>query len=235
MPRNPATFASIAWGAVSALLLSSGVARASDAALAATFTMSTTTPHVGEAIVFDGSASVCDNPTGCAYTWQWFWRSADGTTSHLGGQMGQSPTITYAFDAFAASKPYVIVTLRVTAGRLVAPSQAQRSFALAPATADAGAGSIAPLHLSIRNAPDPFRGPTTVRYTLPAAGDVQIAVYDLGGRRVRQLVTRHEPAGDHSVVWDGLTDRGEAAKGGVYFARIVTPTGVARDPLTLTR
>ena len=102
------------------------------AAPTATIVMSTTTPQVGKPIIFDGSSSICDYPTGCGYTWQWFWRSTDGTTTHLGGQMGRTPIVAYTFDAFAASKPYVFVTLTVGGGRVQRSSTAQVAFVVSP-------------------------------------------------------------------------------------------------------
>ena len=85
------------------------------------FTMSTSSPVVGEAVTFDGSDVACDPGVACSYTWQWFYRT-DGGTLLTGGQMGRTPVITYAFDAFAASKSAVIVTLTVAQGR-VGPRQ----------------------------------------------------------------------------------------------------------------
>lgn len=75
------------------------------------FTASTQTPRVGVPVTFDGSASTCSTLT-CGYRWSWQFRTAGGQTLN-GGQMGYGPVVTYTFDGFAASKPYVIVTLVV--------------------------------------------------------------------------------------------------------------------------
>ncbi len=49
------------------------------------------------------------------------------------------------------------------------------------------------------NYPNPFNPETTIRYALPQAGQVRLAVYDLVGREVAVLVDRSEPAGNHTV------------------------------------
>jgi flagellar hook assembly protein FlgD len=49
---------------------------------------------------------------------------------------------------------------------------------------------------------------------------VALAVYDPAGRRVRQLVSGREPAGEHAVVWDLRDERGGPVGAGVYFARL---------------
>ncbi len=114
-----------------AILVFTAGSNIASAANTAKFVMSTNTPSVGQPVIFDGSASVCDNPSGCSSTWQWFWRTSDGAT-HVGGQMGRTPIITYTFDSFAASKPYVIVQLKVASGRLQQSSTASASFKVLP-------------------------------------------------------------------------------------------------------
>jgi flagellar hook assembly protein FlgD len=60
-----------------------------------------------------------------------------------------------------------------------------------------------------------------ISYDIPAGGaDVNISVYDVAGRRVRELVHEHRPAGVFSVQWNGDDDRGQHVASGVYFYRM---------------
>jgi hypothetical protein len=68
--------------------------------------------------------------------------------------------------------------------------------------------------------PNPFRLDTAIHYTLPAAVDVHLAVYDAAGRLVRVLESARRPAGSHRVVWDGRSGDGRRVAGGVYFYRL---------------
>ena len=70
------------------------------------------------------------------------------------------------------------------------------------------------------NQPNPFNPVTTVAFGMPAAGEVEIAVYDVAGRHVRTLLSGEKGPGYHSVVWDGMSDGGERVASGVYFARL---------------
>jgi len=70
------------------------------------------------------------------------------------------------------------------------------------------------------NQPNPFNPVTTVAFGMPAAGEVEIAVYDVAGRHVRTLLSGEKGPGYHSVVWDGTSDAGEKVASGVYFARL---------------
>ncbi len=67
--------------------------------------------------------------------------------------------------------------------------------------------------------PNPFGAETTVHYTLAAKGSVDLAVYDVHGRRVRTLVQGVQAAGRHLVRWDGLNEEGRPLDVGVYFVR----------------
>ncbi len=49
------------------------------------------------------------------------------------------------------------------------------------------------------NYPNPFNPETTIRYALPQAGQVHLAVYDLLGHEVATLVDQSKPAGNHTV------------------------------------
>lgn len=71
--------------------------------------------------------------------------------------------------------------------------------------------------------PNPFRGHTMVDYALATPGDVDLAVFDSQGRRVRGLVAGARPAGAATVAWDGNRDDGTAAGAGIYFVRLVLP------------
>lgn len=67
--------------------------------------------------------------------------------------------------------------------------------------------------------PNPARGVTEMAFELPTELAVDLAVYDLGGRRLATLASGRMSAGQHSVRWDaGLAD-GRKTAAGLYFVR----------------
>lgn len=72
--------------------------------------------------------------------------------------------------------------------------------------------------------PNPFRALTNIDFVLPESRKVDVAVYDILGRRVRTLRTGTLPAGAHRVIWDGRREGGTPAAGGLYFVRVVAGT-----------
>ncbi len=68
-----------------------------------------------------------------------------------------------------------------------------------------------------QNAPNPFRGRTTIAFGLPKAADVSLVVYNAAGQKVRTLVSGHKEAGTYTVTWDGRNDAGQPVAAGAYF------------------
>jgi hypothetical protein len=69
-------------------------------------------------------------------------------------------------------------------------------------------------------APNPFTRSTEIAFTLPEAGRVRLAVYDVAGRMVSSVVDAWRPAGAFSASWDGRDASGREVATGVYFARL---------------
>lgn len=70
------------------------------------------------------------------------------------------------------------------------------------------------------SSPNPFHGATSINFRLPAAGRVDLAVVDIQGRVVRNLVQSQMPAGGHTVRWDGRDAAGRDASNGLYLFRL---------------
>ena len=71
-----------------------------------------------------------------------------------------------------------------------------------------------------QNYPNPFNPTTELDYSLPAASDVKIEIFNVLGQRVNTLVNQEMPAGYHKVTWYGDNADGAAVASGVYFYRI---------------
>jgi FlgD Ig-like domain len=68
--------------------------------------------------------------------------------------------------------------------------------------------------------PNPARGSVTLRFTLPRDAGVKLAIYDVGGRRVRAFAPGALSAGEHSLAWDLRDESGRAVSPGLYLARL---------------
>jgi hypothetical protein len=68
--------------------------------------------------------------------------------------------------------------------------------------------------------PNPMEKCTNIDFTLVRGGVIDLAIYDLQGRRVRTLLHEFRNAGTHGWSWDGRRDGGTFLANGVYFLRL---------------
>ena len=80
------------------------------------------------------------------------------------------------------------------------------------------------------NYPNPFRARTSIRYALPRAADVHLAVYDALGRHVATLAHEEQPAGRKQVTFDA-----QRLPSGIYFVRLRADGRTLTQKLTVVR
>ena len=76
-----------------------------------------------------------------------------------------------------------------------------------------------------QNYPNPFNPKTTIHYSLPSAGEVELNVYNILGQKVATLVSEKKAAGSYKVQWDA-----SGFASGVYFYKLII-----EDKYTSTR
>ncbi len=198
--------------------------------------------------------SVIEAPPGPAGTVTWRLRNLDGTTDlalalvprHLASgnySMSDERDAGHVVDVngngadefLTASMPtdyYALVVFRPNAASL---AQGPARFTITtsgPGTT--GADDVAPAAVAFAGAsPNPVRGATTMRFDLPAAQHVTLALYDVAGKRVATLADGPWAAGRHAVAWDGRGTDGRELAAGLYFARFDAGTVHASRKVTL--
>ena len=95
-----------------------------------------------------------------------------------------------------------------------------------------------PLPQSFRldqNYPNPFNPSTTIGFTLPADGNVELRIFDLLGREVASLARKVLAPGYHRLLWEGRNDEGMPVGSGVYIYRLTfSRSGGSTTALTRT-
>lgn len=86
-----------------------------------------------------------------------------------------------------------------------------------------------------QNFPNPFNPQTTIAYSLSQSSRVTLSIYNLLGQRVATLIDAHQPAGRHSVRWDGKDDLGQNVASGIFFYRLETSGLVKTRRMVLLR
>jgi spore coat protein A, manganese oxidase len=98
---------------------------------------------------------------------------------------------------------------------LVAPPPASQA-AQRPAAPKAVTGGT----MLLSPSPNPIQMGATMRFTLRAAGQAELDLYDVAGHHVRQLASGSFPAGEQALRWDGRDDRGKTVASGVYLLNL---------------
>ena len=111
-------------------------------------------------------------------------------------------------------------------GSLVRPAplvQVGEAPVIAPAALALAGVSPQPLAAGVRG---------TIRFSLPRSTHVEIALYDVRGARVREVVSGRFDAGANEVPLWTRSAGGETLAPGVYFLRLSALAGDAFAPLT---
>lgn len=85
------------------------------------------------------------------------------------------------------------------------------------------------------NVPNPFNPQTKIRFDVAKDGPVRVAIYDISGRLVRNLVSESMSAGNHEEVWQGRDSSGRQVPSGAYYVRLETSTGVDHRKIMLLK
>jgi hypothetical protein len=85
-------------------------------------------------------------------------------------------------------------------------------------------------HSMLSAYPNPFNSSTAIRFDLSVAGEVDLTVFDIMGRRVATLIDGRVEAGRHIVTWDA-----SAAASGIYFCMLTAGNNVSARRMTLLK
>ncbi len=72
--------------------------------------------------------------------------------------------------------------------------------------------------------PNPTNRDAIIPYTLPSAALVKLTIFNLFGKKIREIAERHTSSGRYSLRWDGCDQNGLESPSGVYFYRLEART-----------
>jgi len=124
---------------------------------------------------------------------------------------------------FAAAQAFLVVGTTDDFGWATAETSAAFSILGAPTAVTTGGNDLVALPESPGLGPvfpNPFNPATEVQFALSEDASVELALFDLTGRRILILARGSWPAGRHSLRWDGRDGSGRRAASGTYLARL---------------
>jgi len=86
-----------------------------------------------------------------------------------------------------------------------------------------------------QNYPNPFNPSTTLSYTVAQKEKVSLIVYDILGRKVKELVNEKQIPGIYRVTWNGKNQTGASVSTGVYLYKITAGKFTSTKKMILVR
>ncbi len=150
----------------------------------------------------------------------------DQTTSSI--DEGLTPGETYRLKLYDASEGVIVEhgttfsDWRNTNGAPLSDDPSDRTTVFSFAS-NSRSGELVPTDFTLsQNYPNPFNPTTTIRFGLPKAAQVELAIYNIVGQKVKLLVRGDYQAGHHEAEWQGADDEGRPVASGVYFYRLTS-------------
>jgi hypothetical protein len=72
----------------------------------------------------------------------------------------------------------------------------------------------------LQNSPNPFNPMTKITFANSKAGNVELRIFNVRGELVKTLAKQWFPQGEHTLSWDGSTEKGARASSGMYYAQV---------------
>ena len=76
--------------------------------------------------------------------------------------------------------------------------------------------------IQLYNYPNPFNPETKIYFTAEYAANTELFIYNIKGQKIKTLINKNLPAGEHSVVWDGKDENGKPVASGIYYYQLNT-------------
>ncbi|MFC1539042.1 M56 family metallopeptidase [Candidatus Latescibacterota bacterium] len=86
-----------------------------------------------------------------------------------------------------------------------------------------------------QNYPNPFNQNTTIEFSLPESGSVNLVIYNIMGQKVRELVSDIMEPGVHSTVWDGRDEYGNEVASGMYISQLIMGNKITNVKMSLMK
>jgi hypothetical protein len=103
------------------------------------------------------------------------------------------------------------------AGKILTNLMPINCLAGTPTSIEMEVDTRVPITSQLMGFSNPYRILSKLRYQVGSSEDIMLAIYDVGGRRVRTLIEGLRSRGSHETWWDGRDDNGSEVSSGLYI------------------
>ncbi len=69
--------------------------------------------------------------------------------------------------------------------------------------------------------PNPFNNSVKIEFTLENNSTINLSIFDILGRKVKNLIKDKIKRGTHNIIWDGSDDKYKKVSTGLYFCQLI--------------
>jgi hypothetical protein len=105
-----------------------------------------------------------------------------------------------------------------------------------PGSASATESPVLPTETSLNACfPNPFNATISLSFQIAEESQLGLNIYDIKGRRIKQVVYQDIMPGTYQQQWNGLNDYGQAVSSGIYIVQLVTEDYAFTRKVTLLK
>lgn len=86
-----------------------------------------------------------------------------------------------------------------------------------------------------QNRPNPLTNNTKISFVMTASSTIKVKVYNITGQLVKTLLDEQVEAGEHTITWNGLDEKGNGVANGIYFYQLQTDNQNLTRKMIITR
>lgn len=86
-----------------------------------------------------------------------------------------------------------------------------------------------------QNYPNPFNPSTTINYSIPKDGLVEITIYNMKGQLINNLINNFESSGYKTVQWNATNNNGSSVSAGMYIYSVKFGTNIKNNKMVLLK
>ena len=86
-----------------------------------------------------------------------------------------------------------------------------------------------------QNYPNPFNPTTRIKIELGKNENIQLIIYDINGRKVRELARGSFNKGSHDFIWNSLDDNGNKVSSGMYIYSLISSSQSSTQKMLLLK
>lgn len=86
-----------------------------------------------------------------------------------------------------------------------------------------------------KNYPNPFNPTTKFEIDLGLSENIQLIIYDINGRKIKELANGYYEYGTHQFTWDSTDDNGNLVSSGMYIYSLISKNQILSEKMLLMK